>query len=182
MNKGTLAGLIEEGGRLLSDLIRIKAAASRPYMPVAPPVSAPAVSAPIAAPTPVDTDISYRFECVAKHLGGASVLLREAYERANDEGVGPGTAEKIQEAMNEHAGAEPDLEHMLSHPQGKEIANKLLSGIRSFRKASWEAKLPTGGGTKQDIEDARLWNSLMFKAAMDAAGKYPGTACVASGM
>ena len=29
-------------------------------------------------------DLDYRWECTLKHLGGASILLREAYERAVD--------------------------------------------------------------------------------------------------
>ena len=117
-----------------------------------------------------------------KHLGGASVLLREAYERVIDEGIGEGTAEKIMEAMNEHSGMEADLEKMLSTPEVREQAEKLMSGVRAFRKAAWEAKLPNGSGTKEDIGDARLWNDILYQEAFTSAKRQPGTECIREGM
>ena len=117
-----------------------------------------------------------------KHLGGANVLLREAYERAIDEGMGEGTAEKIMEAMNEHSGMESDLEKMLPMPEAREEAEKLMAGVRAFRKAAWEAKLPTGSGTKEDISDARLWNDILYQEAFNSAKQQPGEACVEEGM
>ena len=115
-------------------------------------------------------------------MGGAAVLLREAYERANDEGVGDGTAEKIMEAMNEHSGMEADLEKMLAIPEAKPVADKLLSGVRSFRAAAWKARLPVGGGTKEDVADARIWNDIMLQETYTNAKKQPGTECIAKGM
>lgn len=117
-----------------------------------------------------------------KHLGGASVLLVEAYERAIDEGMGEGTAEKIMEAMNQHSGMEVDLEKMLPIPEAREQAEKLMSGVRAFRKAAWEAKLVTGGGTKEDVADARLWNDLLYQEAFSSAKQQPGEACLIEGM
>lgn len=184
MNRALLSNLIEEGSKLASDLVRFAMTPRRKET-----VSAVATeTAPIPSPTikslpPLTTDdISYRFECVVKHLGGASVLLREAYERANDEGMGEGTKEKVVEAMNEHAGAEPDLEKMLGNTTGNSIADRLLSGVRAFRKAAWEAKLPLGQGTKQDIADARQWNTIMLQEALNAAKAHPGDQCVQEGM
>lgn len=113
-----------------------------------------------------------------KHLGGASILLREAYERAIDEGIGEGTAEKIMEALNEHSGMEVDLEKMLDIPEAKEQVEKLMSGVRAFRNAAWKAKLPTGDGTKEDIADARLWNGILYQEAFNSAKKQPGEACI----
>ena len=179
--------LLETGGKLAADLIRVWV--SRPSPRPSPPQSTPQV---IRQPSPENTigapsmeakDVDYVWECISKHLGGASVLLREAWERANDEGMGPGTAEKIIEAMNEHAGAEPDLEKMLVlKDEPKKLAEKIISGVRQFRKAAWEAELPRGKGKKEDIEAARMWNSIMLREALDGATKYPGSACVKSGM
>ena len=182
MRRDLLATIVEEGTRLVSDLVRMSAGKKSSEPAKSHPAKSPVVAYKPKSKPPNDKELSYRWECCVKHLGGAAVLLREAYERANDEGMGDGTAEKIVEAMNEHAGAEPDLEKMLGISQGKEVADKLLSGVRAFRKAAWEAKLPTGEGTKQDIEDARLWNSLMLSEAIASAKKHPGTECVAEGM
>lgn len=188
MKRDLLANLVEEGSKLASDIVRF-AMTPRPARKEtvaateAPPSPAPSVEPrPKPLPSLATDDLSYRFECVVKHLGGASVLLREAYERANDEGMGEGTKEKVVEAMNEHAGAEPDLEKMLGIPEGKPIADRLLSGVRAFRKAAWESKLPLAQGTKQDIADARQWNTIMLQDALNAAKTYPGTECVQEGM
>jgi len=181
------AFLLETGGKLAADLIRVWV--SRP----SPRQSAPATTSQVTRqpvehfiPTthPMEAkDVDYVWECVSKHLGGASVLLREAWERANDEGMGPGTAEKIIEAMNEHAGAEPDLEKMLSvEGEPKKLAEKIISGVRQFRKAAWEAELPRGKGKKEDVEAARMWNSIMLREALNGATKYPGSECVRKGM
>ncbi len=187
-----LASFIEQGSQILGDVIRMAVSKSITgnTQQVKPINEHATLGAPTAVPTAVPTanqqedgkELQYRFECLGKHLGGASVILREAYERANDEGVGEGTAEKIIEVMNEHAGAEADLEKMVDIPEGKPVADRILSGIRAFRKACWEANLPRGQGTKKDIEDARLWNNILLKDALDAAKKYPGTECVRSGM
>lgn len=190
MRRELLANLVEEGSKLASDLVRFammphpaKKDATKETMEAPPSPRPKPVSRPIMVVPSLQTDdISYRFECVVKHLGGASVLLREAFERANDEGVGDGTSEKVVEAMNEHAGAEPDLEKMLGSPKGQPIAERLLSGIRAFRKAAWESKLPLGEGTKQDIADARQWNSIMLQDALNAAKSHPGSECVQEGM
>jgi len=177
--------LLETGGKLAADLIRVWV--SRPSPRQSPPQPTPQViKSPeytISSPSMGAKDIDYVWECVSKHLGGASVLLREAWERANDEGMGPGTAEKIIEAMNEHAGAEPDLEKMLSvEGEPKKLAEKIISGVRQFRKAAWEAELPRGKGKKEDVEAARMWNSIMLREALDGATKYPGSECVRKGM
>jgi hypothetical protein len=126
-------------------------------------------------------DLDYRWECTLKHLGGASILLREAYERAVDGGMGDGTAEKFMEAMNEHSGSESDIEKMLGMPDAKDSAEKLMGGIKAFRNAAWKAKLPVGGGTVQDIADARLWNNLLLQEAYSQAKKQPGNSCVLDG-
>lgn len=181
MKQETLATLIQEGSKLLSDLIRIHRApvVRSPPQPVPPP---PQVHEKARQPEYKPGDLDYRWECVVKHLGGASVILREAFERANDEGIGEGTAEKIVEALNEHSAAEPDIEKMLPNPEAKPLAERLLSGIRAFRSAAWEARLPTGGGTKQDVEDAKIWNSILLSDALEGAKKHPGTECIKEGM
>ena len=193
MKPDTRAFIVQEGGKLVSDIIRV--AMARPRKPSPPEsetqsspaevtqtTSPPEVTTTIPIPTPERTtqeELDYRWECCMKHLGGASILLREAYERAIDEGIGEGTAEKIMEAMNEHSGMETDLEKMLPIPEAREQAEKLMSGVRSFRNAAWKAKLTTGGGTKDDIADARLWNSLLYQEAYASAKKQPGEACIA---
>ncbi|MBU1374293.1 MAG: hypothetical protein KJ820_16315, partial [Bacteroidetes bacterium] len=126
--------------------------------------------------------LEYRMECLAKHLGGASVLLKEAYQRANDEGIGDGTAEKIVAAMNEHSGMEDDLDKMAGMSDIKPAVDKILSGERAFRAAAWKAKLPIGGGTKEDIADARVWNDLMLAEVLAQARAHPGTQCILEGM
>lgn len=193
MKPGTKAFVVEEGGKLLSSAIRL--AMARPHKstpdesPKLPESGVPAIITPTTASpviiTPSRTtaeELDYRWECCMKHLGGASVLLVEAYERAIDEGMGDGTAEKIMEAMNQHSGMEVDLEKMLPIPESKEQAEKLMSGVRAFRQAAWKAKLTTGGGTKEDIADARLWNDILYTEAFNSAKQQPGEACIAEGM
>lgn len=198
MHSELTASLFETGGKLASDIIRLvmnrssKSTAStttenKPedigLTKVTPAVSTVVTPTIITSRVPATRqDLDYRWECCMKHLGGANILLREAYERANDEGIGEGTAEKIMEAMNEHAGMEADLEKMLAIPEAKPMADKLLSGVRSFRAAAWKAKLPTGGGTKEDVADARIWNDIMFQEAYNSAKKNPGQECVREGM
>lgn len=124
----------------------------------------------------------YRMECCLKHLGGASVLLREAFERANDEGIGKGTAEKIIEAMNEHSAMEADLEKMLPIEDVRDVTERLLSGTRQFRASAWKAGLPRGEGSKDDVEAARMWNNILLNETITAAQKYPGSQCIREGM
>jgi len=191
---GTKAYLFEEGGKLLSSAVRI--AVARPRKVTPPEITedehmpetttlAPKPIVSTLTPSPPKTmqeELDYRWECCMKHLGGASVLLREAYERAIDEGMGEGTAEKIMEAMNEHSGMESDLEKMLPIPEAREQAEKLMSGVRAFRKAAWEAKLVTGGGTKEDVADAQLWNNILYQEAFNSAKSQPGEACLVEGL
>jgi len=193
MKAGTKAYLFEEGGKLLSSAVRVamarprkstisEATETQPLTEVTQTES-PSTPPPLSAPTRTQQEeLDYRWECCMKHLGGASILLRECYERAIDEGMGEGTAEKIMEAMNEHSGMESDLEKMLPMPEAKDEAEKLMSGVRAFRKAAWEAKLPTGGGTKDDVADARLWNDILYQEAFNSAKQQPGSACVEEGM
>lgn len=195
MRDSIKAFLFEEGGKLLSDAIRIMM--TRPSKRAPAEVAEKEVAAgftkvapqslPSLAETPepeigttkvADEGLSYRYECICKHLGAASVLLREAYERALNEGIGEGTAEKIMEALNEHAGMEADLEKMLTIPEARGQVEKLMSGVKAFRNAAWKAKLPTGGGTKEDIQDARLWNDILFTEAYNSAKAQPGTVCI----
>ncbi|MBA7499317.1 hypothetical protein ES704_02057 [subsurface metagenome] len=198
MRPDTKAFIAREGGRLVSDAVRIIVA--RPHRTIS--VETAEVAEPIQldkTPTPYPPEpttafpplpsgrttaeeVDYRWECCMKHLGGASILLREAYERAIDEGMGEGTAEKIMEAMNEHSGMETDLEKMLPMPEAREQAEKLMSGVRAFRKAAWEAKLVTGGGTKEDLADARMWNDLLYQEAFNSVKSQPGQACIEEGM
>ena len=193
MKSGTKAFIANEGGKLVSSLVRLMIA--RPHkippletidMPIPhhpePTVISPPLSSTPTTSTTSQEELDYRWECCMKHLGGASVLLMEAYERAIDEGIGDGTAEKIMEAMNQHSGMEVDLEKMLSIPGAKEQAEKLLSGVRSFRKAAWEARLPNGNGTKEDIADARLWNDILYQEAFTSAKHQPGEECIREGM
>lgn len=131
-------------------------------------------------------EIDYRWECITKHLGGASVLLREAFERANDNNPGDGSAEKVMEALAEHAGAESDLDAMMATVKpdstvAQEI-NKMYSGIRQFRAAAWKSDITIGGGTKDDITAGREWNNLMLQSAYNNAKKNKGSTCVATGM
>lgn len=199
MEPSTKAYLVEEAGRMASSIIRVVMSRPRKRPPIEEEVPLPAhteitqtkptveATIPVTTYTPVPPrtqgeEVGYRFECCMKHLGGANVLLREAYERAIDEGIGEGTAEKIMEALNEHAGMESDLEKMLAIPEAKAQAEKLLSGVRAFRKATWEAKLPTGNGTKEDIADARLWNDILYQETFASAKQQPGKECVREGM
>lgn len=195
MKAGTKAFIAEEGGKVISTVLKIAMARPRRSSPSESEIQSPAevtqtkspieVTRTIPIPTPGRTqqeELDYRWECCMKHLGGASILLREAYERAIDEGMGEGTSEKIMEAMNEHSGMESDLEKMLPIPEAKEQAEKLMSGVRAFRKAAWEAKLVTGGGTKEDVGDARLWNDILYQEAFNSAKQQPGEACIAEGM
>ena len=192
MKPGTKAFIAEEGGKILSSVIRLAVARPRRLIPdespELPETGVPATITPTTASPSISStrtiaeELDYRWECCMKHLGGASVLLVEAYERAIDEGIGEGTAEKIMEAMNQHAGMEVDLEKMLPIPEAKEQAEKLMSGVRAFRKAAWEAKLPTGGGTKEDIADARLWNDILYTEAFTSAKSQPGAECIKEGM
>ncbi len=192
------AALFEEGGKLFSDVLRVvitkprkKIIESLERETTATITKVPPNPTPLPAATPqpkpshlpgTATESDYRFECVLKHLGAASVLLKEAHQRAMDEGIGEGTAEKIMEAMNEHAGMEADLEKMFNIPEAKAEAERLQSGVRSFRRAAWEAKLPTGGGTKEDVADARLWNNILLQEAYAHAKAHPGKECVKQGM
>lgn len=198
MKAGTKAYIFQEGGKLLSDGIRL--IMSRPHRSVSLEIaedtkptqldktSSPYLPEPITTSPPLPSsrtaveELDYRWECCMKHLGGANVLLREAYERAIDEGMGEGTAEKIMEAMNEHSGMESDLEKMLPIPEAREQAEKLMSGVRAFRKAVWEAKLATGGGTKDDVADARLWNNILYTEVFNSVKQQPGEACIIEGM
>jgi len=193
MKGSTKAYIAEEGGKVLSGIIRMvmtRPNKSPPESETQSPTEVTQTQAPtevttlVTIPTPRETqeELDYRWECCMKHLGGANVLLREAYERVIDEGIGEGTAEKIMEAMNEHSGMEADLEKMLPIPEAREQAEKLMSGIRSFRSAAWKAKLTTGGGTKEDIADARLWNDILYTEAFNSAKQQPGEACIAEGM
>lgn len=192
MKQSTKAIIAEEAGKIISDTIRL--IMSRPRKPASPETTektpteftkvTPSIAIqplPTIIPSPTRTqqeELDYRWECCMKHLGGASILLRECYERVIDEGIGEGTAEKIMEALNEHSGMEADLEKMLPIPEAKAQAEKLMSGIRSFRNAAWKAKLPTGGGTKEDIADARLWNDIMYQEAFGSAKQQPGSVCI----
>lgn len=196
MKAGTRAYLFEEGGKLLSSAVRVAMARPRKstiseatetqfsteVTQVKPQVEA--ISAPPPLPAPTKTpgeELDYRWECLCKHFGGASVLLREAYERAIDDDM-EGAGEKVMEAMNEHSGAEADIDKMLAIPEAREEAEKLLSGIRAFRKAAWEANIIRGGGTKEDVADARLWNEILYTEAFNSAKSQPGSACVEEGM
>jgi len=194
MKSGTKAFIAQEGGKFISDIVRVAMSRPRKSSPpetteatetkVKPEVAVsvtPSVSTTV-FPKTTQEELDYRWECCMKHLGGASVLLRECYERAIDEGMGEGTAEKIMEAMNEHSGMEADLEKMLPIPEAREQAEKLMSGVRAFRQAAWKARITTGEGTKEDIADARLWNDILYQEAFNSAKQQPGEICVAEGM
>ncbi len=148
----------------------------------------------------VDQDESYltvhgvAHNCL-KHLGAAGIALREGYERANDGNNPDSIAEKVMECLNEHAGMELDLDAMKASldriPASQRNANsdeamhfveKMYSGIRAFRAAAWQARLPTMGGSKDEISDARVWNDMMFQEMHAHAKSHPGAACVLSGM
>lgn len=196
------AALIENGAKVLSDVMRLTLLRPVARMPEQVITQEPPRPQPAPAPSYVKVipeieskpaiksldkpqarqDLDYRFECCLKHLGGASVLLKEAYQRANDEGIGDGTSEKIMEAMNEHSGMEADLEKMLDMTEVKPLVDRILSGERAFRAAAWKARLPVGGGTKEDIADARTWNDIMMQEVLAQAKKTPGQTCVAQGM
>jgi len=191
MPRSGRAFLIEEAGNLASDVLR--AVMSRPRRRPVESATEVVTTTPETTTTPIPTpppvtpeaqrkELDYRYECVLKHLGESSGVLREAYERALDEGMGEGTAEKIMECLNAHATAEPDIEKMLPIPEGKEIAERLLSGIRQFRAAAWKTNMPRGKGTKEDIEAARMWNAILYQEAYSAVMKFPGEECIKEGM
>ena len=210
MDAKVKAFLAQEGGKFVSELARAMIAKPRqqivdnilgtastttlaqPEQPrpipaqlnavkVVPRQPVKVIDEPAESPSNAPQDLDYRWECTLKHLGGASILLREAYERAVDGGMGDGTAEKFMEAMNEHSGSETDIEKMLGMPDARESAERLMGGIKAFRNAAWKAKLPVGGGTIQDISDARLWNILLLQEAYSQAKKQPGNQCVLDG-
>lgn len=210
MEKELAVALLEQGGSILSDVIRMVGMkprmsartlgeeVSRQLSPPNPPPAPAYQLTKRQEPEPEQAklikagkaqsldehqqSLDYRFECVLKHLGGASVLLKEAYQRANDEGIGDGTAEKIMEAMSEHSGMEADLDKMINMPDVKPLVDKLYSGERAFRAAAWKAHLPIGGGTKEDIADSRIWNDMLLAEVMTAAKRHPGQQCVIEGM
>ena len=129
------------------------------------------------------SDTDYRWECVLKHLGAAAVLFREAHERAiTDKKVTDGVAEKVMAALSEHAGMDDDIKMMLTNPNAKDAATRLMDGLRQLRRAAWECRITVGGGTVEDVADARLWNDVMFQEAYTQAKKNPGEECVLSGM
>ncbi|MFA6358840.1 MAG: hypothetical protein WCY09_09320 [Candidatus Omnitrophota bacterium] len=133
-------------------------------------------------PSVVD-DEDYRWECLTKHLGAAAVLFREAHERAvTDNKVTDGVAEKIMAALSEHAGADDDLKPMLSNPKSKPEAEKMMNALRQLRRAAWDCRITVGGGTIDDVSDARLWNDMLFQTAYANAKKHAGSECVMSGM
>lgn len=208
MNTTLIATVIEEGTKLAGDIIRHTVMRARAQPDESPPViehheppaqpidkepsnanGSPTVEAqPLLKtrqshlPSHTSSELGYRWECCIKHLGGASVLIREAFERANDEGVGEGTAEKIIEAMNEHSAMEADIEKMLPMPEVRDVSERLLSGVRQFRASAWKAGLPRGDGSKDDVESARMWNNILLNEAITAAQQYPGDQCVKEGM
>jgi len=203
MDKETMSMLVEQGGKVVSGImhsmmIRPQRKAEFEPSPEVPQTQSkstqtqytkprvlitnkPEINSTLPENEKADENL-YRFECLAKHLGAASVLLKEAYERANDEGMGDGTAEKVVEAMNEHAGMEADLEKMGDASDVKAVVDKLYSGVRGFRAAAWKARLTVGGGTKDDIEAARTWNNIMLSTVYENAKAHPGATCVQSGM
>jgi len=205
MEPSTKAFLFEQGGKLASDFLRmflpsrVNTTQDNNTIETKPVEPRPAVAftvvkekpvekmaAPVvekAAGTPIEDEIAYRWECCTKHLGGAAVLLKEAYERAiGDDGVGPGTAEKVMAALNEHSGMEDDINPMLKFPETHDEAVKLLDATRKFRRAAWDCHITTGGGTVDDIEAAKMWNDMLFQEAFANAQKHPGSECIASGM
>lgn len=136
------------------------------------------------AGTPTEDELMYRYECCTKHLGAASILLKEAYERAiGDDGIGPGTAEKVMAALNEHAAMEDDIMPMLQDKSvvGEE-AKKLLDATRKFRRAAWDCRITVGKGTVDDVDAARQWNDILLQTTYANAQKYPGELCVKEGM
>lgn len=201
----TKAFLYQQGGKLFSDLFRmvmtrpkdktatvtetpaakieIKLADEKPNEPVK--MTVPVYSGIVkSAGTPTEDELLYRFECCTKHLGAASILLKEAYERAiGDDGIGPGTAEKVMAALNEHAAMEDDIMPMLQDKGvvGEE-AKKLLDATRKFRRAAWDCRITVGKGTVDDVDAARMWNDILLQQAYANAQKYAGVTCVKEGM
>lgn len=198
---------IEQGSRLLGRMVRswiLKPADAKPQIEtkvdkpitttpqpvhkteekgneVLLPTISPAVLKPFNPSQGSDTD--YRFECITKHLGAASVLLREAHERAiTNKAVTDDVSEKVMAALAEHAGADDDFKPMLNNPEVTDIVNRLMDGIRQFRRGAWDSKITVGGGTVTDIADARMWNDMLLQEAWAQAKKHAGTTCVASGM
>lgn len=210
MNSDLKATLIEQGGKIASDLFRTvffkpTIPKSEPNKPVESTKSVVVEEKPAvkqaetdkiekvtmqqgvagqkSAGTPTDDEIAYRWECCCKHLGAASGLLKEAYERAiGDDGIGPGTAEKVMAALNEHSTMEDDLGPMLTFKETHDDAVKLLDATRKFRRAAWDCHITTGGGTIDDIEAAKMWNDMLFQTVYANAKLHPGLECVQSGM
>ncbi len=139
--------------------------------------------APLRINPSAGSDTDYRWECVLKHLGAAAVLFREAHERAvTDKAVTDGVSEKVMAALSEHAGMDDDVKAMLTNPDAKAAAQRLMDGCRQLRRAAWDCKITVGGGTVDDVSDARIWNDILFKEAYAQVKKHPGQECVLSGM
>ncbi len=49
--------------------------------------------------------------------------------------------------------------------------------MRNLRKAVFEARLETGGGTIEDLTSMHTWTGILLKKAYDMAENFPGTEC-----
>lgn len=108
---------------------------------------------------PKGTSIDYCLECAEKHLQTATILLKEAIQRAQQCITQnpcepcclktPEVLEKIRDAIAELAGAEDDTNPLSNEPLVKEINNQ----IRLIRKDIWRKKLAFGQGKIEDITE-----------------------------
>ncbi|MDD5277921.1 MAG: hypothetical protein PHR16_17845 [Methylovulum sp.] len=202
MTSELVIGLIQQGSQLISEMIRnevrkpharytqvTETVVSQPVetkikVKLEPETKTEVKLEPVTMFHPETTsDEDYRWECCTKHLGAAAVLLREAHERAvTNKTVDDSVAEKVMAALNEHAGMDDDVKVMLSNPNARDAAQRLMDGCRQLRRAAWDCKITIGGGTVDDVADARLWNDMLYQQAYSEAKKHSGQECIRTGM
>ena len=96
-------------------------------------------------------ELDYCLQCLEKHTQTAKVLMREAIQRAEVEGISSeGVQEKMRGVIEELVGAEDDSDTLIN-----EGVRALNNKIRALRKKIWESKATIGGGTIRDLMDTK---------------------------
>ncbi|MDI6860307.1 MAG: hypothetical protein QMC85_07415, partial [Methanocellales archaeon] len=96
-------------------------------------------------------ELDYCLECLEKHTQTAKVLMREAIQRAEADGISSkGVQEKMRGVVEELVGAEDDSDTVTNAR-----VRALNKRIRSLRQKIWESKATIGGGTLKDLMDIK---------------------------
>ena len=91
--------------------------------------------------------VRYCGECLSKHSGTAKVLLREAVQRAEADGVSnEGVQEKVRDVVAEFGGAEYD-----SSSVANERIRALDQRMRTLRRKIQNTGLEVGRGSMEDL-------------------------------